>query len=157
MKKLAQVLTGAVLAFMVFFLLALQSAQLRVSVIEYEAVPARSDPALTEQLIETARTHDMLGDLYRRPLREGLDSYQLIKIRLRARNLGLFPAEWAKLWLTPDALDIALFAAGEQDIPGMGRTRDIVATLLCEAEAPDNRRAMQLTYYVLGHKFEIGV
>ena len=157
MVKLAKILTGATLVLLAFLAIALFGVRLRVDVTAFSPTPARTDAALAEELIRTAARDDMDSDLFKRPTREGVDSYQLITIKLRARNIGILPAEWVQLRIAPDPADIALFSGGEVDIPGLFQAREIQATLLSEAEAGTALRRLSLEYYVFGRKLEVAV
>ena len=157
MVKLAKILTGATLVLLAFLAIALFGVRLRVSVVEFSAQPAREHIELSEELIRTAARDDMDSDLFKRPTRTGIDRYQLITIKLRARNVGILPAEWVQLRIAPDPGDIALFSGGEVDIPGLFRTREITGTLLAETEAGTALRRLSLEYYVFGRKLEVAV
>lgn len=157
MFKLAKVLTGITMVVLAFLALCLYGTALRVELAAFGAASARTDPDRAEALIETARRDDMASDLYKRPTRESLDDYQLIRIKVRVRNIGILPAEWVQLRLVPDAADVALFPGGEIDVPGFGAAREIDATLLAHAEAPKAPRRMRLEYYVFGRRLEASV
>lgn len=157
MLKLAKILTGITLTVLAFLLLAVFGVALRVELLEFSAIPARSNPELAAELIETAQRDDMASDLFMRPTSSNLDNYQLITIRIGVRNFGILPAEWVQLRLSPDPEDVALFPGGEVDVPGFGLSREIKATLLSVAEADQAPREMRLEYYVFGRRLEVAV
>ena len=157
MRKLAKILTAIAMALLIFLLIAFYGVTLRVEVIGFSPQSARTNPTLTQELVESARRNDMLSNRFRIPTRDSLDSYQLIFIELRVRNIGLLPAEWVQIRLSPDPMDVALFPNSEGDVPGFGSSREISATLLAEAEAPSASRAMWIDYYVFGRKFEVPI
>ena len=157
MRKLAKILTIAALSLLVLLAILSMGVLLRVDSVRFVPQSARANPALTQELIGAARRDDMLSNRFRIPTRDGLDSYQLISIKIDVRNVGLWPAEWVQLRLSPDPMDIALFPGGEVDVFGFGTAQQIDAMLLCEAEAPASPRPMWLDYYVFGRKFEIPI
>ncbi len=157
MQKLARFLTGVTLVVLALLALCLYGVRLQVELTSFSAASARNDPDRAQELIETARRDDMGSDLYMRPTRERLDDYQIISIKLNVRNIGILPAEWVMLRLTPEPADVALFPGGEIDVPGFGSQRALSATLLAHIEAPKDPRQMRLEYYVFGRRLEVSV
>ena len=157
MVKLAKILTATTLVLLAFLAIALFGVRLRVDVVEFSQASAREHAELAESLIRAAAGDDMDSDLFKRPTRDGIGNYQLITIKLRARNVGILPAEWVQLRIAPDPADIALFSGGEVDIPGLFQSREIQGTLLSEVEAGTALRRLSLEYYVFGRKLEVAV
>ena len=156
MVKLARILTGIVLVLLAFLALVAWGTRLHVQVVAYEHMPAQANADLAKVLLLSASRDDPNSDIYKRPASDDIADYQLITIKLEARNIGLIPAEWARVGIEPSSADVALFADDGITIPGLGQSRELSATLLFEGE-PENQQSILLTYYIFGRKLEVAV
>ena len=154
MLKLAKVLTGVTMVLLLFLAVALFGVILQIELVEFTAVPATEQPDLAETLIETAKRDDMGSDMYICPTSSKLEDYQLIRIKISVRNVGILPAEWLQLRLRPEMLDVALFPGDAFDLPPFGNSRDIEATLLADRAASQAPRQMRISYYIFGRHME---
>lgn len=157
MFKLAKVLTGITMVLLVFLLIALYGVYLQVELAEFSAQPASERAELATELIGTARRDDMGSDLFARPTSNQLENYNLITIQVRAKNVGILPAEWVQLRLAPEIGDVALFPGDASDVRPLGGQITITATLLSESHTQQDRRDIRLEYYIFGRRMEVAV
>jgi len=122
-----------------------------------EAVYAQVTPALEAQEAFAEVTGQVAdGTFYGTKYREAEflmpDSFAFLTLSVRMENRGLFPMDWIRIEVRPDAADVLQLANDRAPSLFAGSRADFTTTLLTRLGA-DTTRKVIVTYYVLGRAF----
>lgn len=154
MRFLTCVIVAVTVLVGAFFGYCFYGAQVQLESVGTVKTPANemmdSFSAVREQLSLDA----FYGEQFRETEFEAPENYAFITLNVRMKNVGLFPMEWMRVEVEPNAADI-LQLAPQGDAPTLERMSlgEYAVTVLTLADA-ETRHTLTVSYYVLGRKHE---
>lgn len=154
MRFLACLMLVVVLAVGAFFGYCYYGAQMQVVGVGAVKTPAGDMIDAFSAMREQLSLDAFYGETFRQVEFEAPERYAFVTFNVRMKNMGIFPMEWVRIEVQPNAADI-LQLAPEGDAPTLARLSmgEYAATILTLAEAGTDH-TFTLSYYVLGQKFE---
>lgn len=151
MKTISKILTGLVIAVLLFVGYYVVSSRLSTAV-KVSVLPAKSDEETFRSINQAVREgqYEGISSL------DSIENYSFVTVSAEAKNYSLFPAEWAQFTIRPIEGDTLIVSsdAGPKDISSFG-TGNLSVRLL--TRSTDSTRSGWLEYYIFGrvHTLEV--
>ena len=151
MKTIAKILTGLVIAILLFVGYYVVSSRLSARV-QVSVLPAASDENAFRSVAENVKNgqYEGVSSL------DAINKYYFVTVQTDVRNYSLFPAEWAQFTVRPADSDALIVSsdAGPADVPSFG-SGTFRVTLLTQSDSAS--RSGWLEYYIFGrlHSLEV--
>ena len=132
---------------------------LRVQTGEMNAVVTPAANALEQfEALRTQMDNDSLtGRVYRKEALGNPEDYVFVTYTVRVKNVGLIPAEWIELVITPGESDILEVDIADAQVLGAMREGDLKTVILQKGDGSDTARAAQVQYYAFGSPYAVNV
>ena len=132
---------------------------LRVQTGEMSAVvtPAANALEQFEALRAQMDNESLTGRVYRKEALGNPEDYVFVTYTVRVKNVGLIPAEWIELVITPGESDILEVDIADAQVLGAMREGDLKTVILQKGDGSDTARAAQVQYYAFGSPYAVNV
>lgn len=155
MKVLAIVMVVIVVLVGAFFAYCYTGMQMQIVGVSASFTPATDALGTYDEVREQLETGAFLGTVYEENAEFLMpESFSFLTLTVRMTNRGVFPMDWIRIEVVPDAADIAQLATDRTPTLASGGQADFSTTLLTRAGA-SAARTVTVRYYALGRTMEV--
>ena len=154
MRIFAGIMVFVVAVVGIFFGYCYYGAQMQIESVTAILTPAVEMADVYNDTLEALSLDAFYGEQYRESDFLMPDSYAFLTLTVRMANRGLLPQDWIRIEVRPDASDILQLPADRTPTLAAASRGDFSTTLLTRAGAATARTVI-VTYYVLGHPYQV--
>lgn len=153
MKVLAIVMVCLVVLVGAFLGYCYSGMQMQIEGVAASLTPATEVVATYDDIRDQLANEVFLGKVYHETEFLMPESFAFLTLTVRMTNRGVFPMDWIRIEVEPDAADILQLAADRTPTLAASSRADFSTTILTRAGASTSR-TIKVTYYALGRQME---